>query len=76
MTQLDFAAEFRPAFGFILWLRQTGRAFTGLVAAYRARRARRLALRTLLEMEPYRLNDLGIEVGDVLDALEDDPRAR
>ncbi len=39
------------------------------VAAWRAERARRLALNDLLGMEPHRLRDLGISVHDVHEAL-------
>lgn len=40
------------------------------VAAWRADRARRAAMLDLLGMEPHRLNDLGISVHDVRQALE------
>ena len=36
---------------------------------WRAHRAQRLALQSLLELEPYRLDDLGISVDAVRDAL-------
>lgn len=36
---------------------------------WRASRARRLALQSLLELEPYRLDDLGLSVEAVRDAL-------
>ena len=39
------------------------------VAAWRAERARHLALNDLLGMEPHRLRDLGINVYDVQQAL-------
>jgi uncharacterized protein YjiS (DUF1127 family) len=39
------------------------------LAAWRAARARRVALSSLLEMEAHRLDDLGITVQDVVDAL-------
>ena len=36
---------------------------------WRARRSQRLALQSLLELEPYRLDDLGLSVETVRDAL-------
>ena len=39
------------------------------VAAWRAERARTLALTDLLGMEPHRLRDLGISVHEIHDAL-------
>jgi uncharacterized protein YjiS (DUF1127 family) len=39
------------------------------VAAWRAERARTLALHDLLGMEPHRLRDLGISAHDIHDAL-------
>lgn len=36
---------------------------------WRARRAQRLALQSLLELEPHRLDDLGISVEAVRDAV-------
>jgi uncharacterized protein YjiS (DUF1127 family) len=48
-------------------------AFETLVAAARAaraRRARHLALATLIEMDAHRLDDLGLNVGDIVEALE------
>jgi uncharacterized protein YjiS (DUF1127 family) len=53
-------------------------AFEGFVAqvhAYRTRRAQRLALRTLLEMDPSRLEDFGISAQDVVEAFDRDPPA-
>ena len=46
-------------------------AFEALVVhlrTHRARRNQRLALRTLLELDPTRLADLGISPSDILDA--------
>ena len=40
------------------------------VSAWRAERARRLALNDLLAMEPRRLRDLGISVDDVRQAMQ------
>ena len=39
------------------------------VANWRADRAREIALTDLLHMDPHRLNDLGISVHEVRDAL-------
>jgi uncharacterized protein YjiS (DUF1127 family) len=36
---------------------------------WRAQRSRRLALQSLLELEPYRLDDLGLSVEAVREAL-------
>jgi hypothetical protein len=44
-------------------------AFVDEVNAVRARRAERIALRSLLEMDPSRLYDLGIDAIDVREAL-------
>ena len=40
------------------------------VSAWRAERARRLALDDLLAMEPYRLRDMGISVDEVRRAIQ------
>jgi uncharacterized protein YjiS (DUF1127 family) len=48
------------------------RALQALVRGFRtlqARRARRLVLATMLEMDPGRLDDLGIDVQDIREAL-------
>jgi len=53
-------------------------AFEGFVAqvhAYRVRRAQRIALRTLLEMDPSRLEDFGIDAQDVIEAFDREPPA-
>lgn len=39
------------------------------VAAWRAERAREIALHDLLAMEPHRLRDIGISVHEIRDAL-------
>ena len=49
------------------------RAFGRLVAKVRAARAQRVALGTLLEYDAYRLDDLGINRGDLFDALHHHP---
>ena len=36
----------------------------------RARRAQRIALITLMDMDASRLDDLGLSVGDIVDALQ------
>ena len=41
----------------------------GAIVAWRAARARRIALATLMEMEAHRLDDLGITAQDVVEAL-------
>ena len=38
-------------------------------AKIRAERAQRLALHSLLELDPHRLDDLGINRGDLFDAM-------
>jgi uncharacterized protein YjiS (DUF1127 family) len=45
------------------------RAFGLWVAKARAARAQRIALGTLLEFDPHRLDDLGINRTDLFDAL-------
>jgi uncharacterized protein YjiS (DUF1127 family) len=47
-------------------------AFVALIEGFRTirdRRARRLAIASLLELDPSRLDDLGINVGDIREAL-------
>lgn len=44
-------------------------------AAYRTRRAQEIALGTLLAMDAGRLDDLGINAQDVIDALQSPPPA-
>ena len=39
-----------------------------------ARRARRLTLLTLLQMDPHRLDDMGIDVAELREALHDGHR--
>lgn len=58
------------------WLRRPNpveasvRALARGFAAWRAQRARRLALLTLMELEPHRLDDLGITLEAVRDAVD------
>jgi hypothetical protein len=40
---------------------------------HRARRAQRIALVTLMDMDASRLDDLGLNVGDVVEALHAQP---
>jgi uncharacterized protein YjiS (DUF1127 family) len=47
----------------------------GAIRAAAARRSQRIALRELLAMSPARLRDLGINAGDVIEALEAAPQA-
>lgn len=46
------------------------RALARGFAAWRAQRARRLALLTLMELDPHRLDDLGLTLEDVRDAVD------
>jgi uncharacterized protein YjiS (DUF1127 family) len=46
------------------------RVFARWVAKARAARAQRIALGTLLEFDTHRLEDLGINRGDLFDALQ------
>lgn len=46
------------------------RALASSFIAWRAQRARRLAMLSLLEMDAWRLDDLGISIDTVRDALE------
>jgi len=43
-------------------------------AQFRAERSQRVALKSLLELDPHRLRDLGIERSDLFDALCADRR--
>lgn len=47
-------------------IRALARGFT----AWRQQRARRIALASLLEMDAYRLDDLGVTIEAVRDAIE------
>lgn len=46
------------------------RALARGFAAWRTQRARRLALLTLMELDPHRLDDLGITLEAVRDAVD------
>lgn len=46
------------------------RALARSFLAWRARRARRLAMLSLLELDAWRLDDLGISIDTVRDALD------
>jgi uncharacterized protein YjiS (DUF1127 family) len=45
------------------------RALVTWFAKANSERAQRLALKTLLELDPHRLDDLGINRGDLFDAM-------
>jgi hypothetical protein len=45
----------------------------GFAREYRVRRAQRIALVTLMDMDASRLDDLGLNVQDVVDALHTQP---
>lgn len=45
------------------------------VRAARVRRAQRIALVSLMDMDASRLDDLGLSVGDIIDALQSPPAA-
>jgi uncharacterized protein YjiS (DUF1127 family) len=44
-------------------------ALAGRVRSVRHRRAQHVALRSLLELDAHRLDDIGLNVRDVMDAL-------
>jgi len=50
------------------------RLVAALFAKARAQRVQRLALSSLLELDPHRLDDLGINRGDLFDAMHAEPR--
>jgi uncharacterized protein YjiS (DUF1127 family) len=50
------------------------RLVAALFAKARSERAQRIALQSLLELEPHRLDDLGINRGDLFDAMRADQR--
>ena len=45
------------------------------VRAARVRRTQRIALVSLMDMDASRLDDLGLSVGDIIDALQSPPPA-
>ena len=50
------------------------RLVAALFAKARTERVQRLALSSLLELDPHRLDDLGINRGDLIDAVHAEPR--
>ena len=74
MALVDFAPVARPSVAEVA--ASVVNAVANWVATQRAESARRLALRDLLEMEPHRLNDLGINAFDVQQALSRGPSSR
>jgi hypothetical protein len=50
-------------------------SFSRQVRAAHTRRAQHLALATLMDMDTDRLDDLGLNVGDIVDALNSPPPA-
>ncbi len=70
MAYVDFAPSARPVAAAFAPIRHAVRVTAEALNRYRAERGRRLAMLSLLEMEPYRLNDLGITPADVREALE------
>jgi hypothetical protein len=65
----DAAAETTPDAGKTSLLGRGIGAVAAVFAGWHAARARRIALVSLMEMDAHRLNDLGIDVSDVVDAL-------
>jgi uncharacterized protein YjiS (DUF1127 family) len=49
--------------------------FARQVRTARARRAQHLALAALMDMDAHQLDDLGLNVGDIVDALNSPPPA-
>lgn len=66
MSLLSVAHEDAPRSSLAVALRALASSFI----AWRAQRARRLAMLSLLEMDAWRLDDLGISIDTVRDALE------
>jgi len=67
MSLLSIAHQDAPRSGL------AGNALTALArsfVAWRAQRARRLAMLSLIEMDAWRLDDLGISIDAVRDALD------
>jgi len=65
MAMIDSFHQSVPAFGRVTGvLSVLARAFE----AWRAQRGRRVALRQLLEFEPYLLDDIGVTIQDIEDA--------
>ena len=66
MSLLSVAHEDAPRSSLAVALRALASSFI----AWRAQRARRLAMLSLLEMDAWRLDDLGISIDTVRDALD------
>jgi uncharacterized protein YjiS (DUF1127 family) len=66
MSLLSVAHQDAPRSSLAVALRALASSFI----AWRAQRARRLAMLSLLEMDAWRLDDLGISIDTVRDALE------
>lgn len=62
----DHEAQLRRPNPVAVSVRALARGF----AAWRAQRARRIAMLSLMDLEPHRLDDLGITVQAVRDALD------
>jgi uncharacterized protein YjiS (DUF1127 family) len=69
MTALDFTPAHRATHSLGVRARRVVTAIAAWFAARRAAHDRRLTLRSLLEMDACRLDDLGITPQDVLEAL-------
>jgi uncharacterized protein YjiS (DUF1127 family) len=72
MALLDFAPAVRPSVS--AHVATAFRSVATWFAAVRAERARRLMLRSLLEMDAHRLDDLGISAHDVMKAVDQNRR--
>lgn len=66
MSLLSVAYQDAPRSSLAVALRALASSFI----AWRAQRARRLAMLSLLEMDAWRLDDLGISIDTVRDALD------
>jgi uncharacterized protein YjiS (DUF1127 family) len=69
MALVDFAPAARPV-GVSASLARAFQAVAAAYSAWRTERNRRLTLQSLLEMPAYRLDDLGISVHDVVQAMQ------
>jgi uncharacterized protein YjiS (DUF1127 family) len=68
MALVDFAPTVRPAPS--AYVVAAIHSVVSWIAAVRAERARQLTLRSLLEMDAHRLDDLGISPHDVTQAMD------
>jgi uncharacterized protein YjiS (DUF1127 family) len=71
MTAIAFTAEptVSPASRIAHFATEAFALVRNVWAAHRARQARRIALLTLMQFEPHRLDDIGVSLDDVADAL-------